>query len=281
MYRTLNTLRWVGPACALTLALGCNSAPSAPSSADNTAPSDQGANADGSTLKVNAPRAISPADDVRIDSRRPTMVLTNASGVFVNRAFSYEFQLLSDSGSVIASTTLPGGDGTTTWAYPDSLERDTAYRWQARAVHGDKVGPWSSSVRFFTVREPRTPDPSPGQRLPLPNMAHIVAETAARFPGAFANSCQEHGGSWEFMDRLIDRLREFDTRWGYNWKRAVPGDPSLDVINYHFGDGPDEGARDVYTVDVLLGHCGVPAPAWINITDFNGAGAMWTSRGRW
>lgn len=127
----------------------------------------------------------------------------------------------------------------------------------------------------------RTPDPEPGTQLPAPEMGHIVADIAARYPDALRNSCQEHGGSWEFMDLVVDALREQDTRWGYNWKRGNVGDPSLDVVNYHWGAGADEGSPEVYTFDVIMGHCGnYPSAAWINLTDPNGAGARWTGRGR-
>ena len=61
------------------------------------------------------------------------------------------------------------------------------------------------------------------------------------------------------MDRVIDALRLEDTRWGYNWKRGVVGDPSLDVIVYNYSAGPDEGNPNVYGVDILVGHCG-PSP---------------------
>ena len=127
----------------------------------------------------------------------------------------------------------------------------------------------------------RTPDPEPGTQLGAPNMAHVVAEIAASHPDALRNSCQEHGGSWEFMDLVVDALRRHDTRWGYNWKRGNEGDPSLDVVNYHWGPGQDEGSSDVYTFDVILGHCGdSPTAAWSDLTDPHGAGAKWTGRGR-
>ena len=48
----------------------------------------------------------------------------------------------------------------------------------------------------------------------------------AREPGRTANSCQEHGGSWQFMDQVVDTLRTYDTRWGYNGKRGNANDPS-------------------------------------------------------
>lgn len=129
--------------------------------------------------------------------------------------------------------------------------------------------------------ERRTPDPLPGLRLGLPDMTRVVEDVARRYPDALRNSCQENGGSWEFMDRLLDELRKHDTRWGYNWKRRTVGDPSLDVINYHWGIGPDEGSIEVYTIDVIMGHCGDnPSPMFMEITDHNGPGAMWTGRGR-
>jgi len=75
-----------------------------------------------------------------------------------------------------------------------------------------------------------------------------------------------------------------DTRWGYNWKRGVVGDPSLDVLAYHRYRGPDEGATEVYLVDIILGHCGdAPTATWIDITQVTreaGAIGRWTGRGR-
>ncbi len=56
------------------------------------------------------------------------------------------------------------------------------------------------------------------------------------------------------------RLRQFDTRWGYNCKRGNCPDISQDVVAYHAGAGPEvNGALETYTVDVIRGHCG-PQP---------------------
>ena len=62
-------------------------------------------------------------------------------------------------------------------------------------------------------------------------------------PGALANSCQSHGGSWQFMDQVVDTLRTYDTRWGYNGKRGNVNDPSHDAIAYNYGGGADQGGR--------------------------------------
>lgn len=115
-------------------------------------------------------------------------------------------------------------------------------------------------------------------------MAYIVEEVARDYPGALADSCQEHGGTWEFMDRVVDRLRQIDTRWGYNGKRGNAGDPSQDVIDYHYGAGPDEGSTDVYIIDIIAGHCGPdPGAAWVDQTQPTadaGTIGVWISRGR-
>jgi len=115
-------------------------------------------------------------------------------------------------------------------------------------------------------------------------MAAVVDEFARQHTSALRNSCQEHGGSWEFMDGLVDRLRQFDSRWGYNWKRGNVGDPSLDVITYNYGAGRDEGTTNVYIMDVIGGHCGSnPGPTWIDQTDATARGGgigRWTGRGR-
>jgi hypothetical protein len=115
-------------------------------------------------------------------------------------------------------------------------------------------------------------------------MEGVVHEIASRYPDALRASCQEHGGSWEFMDRLVDELRKHDTRWGYNWKRGNAGDPSMDIVDYHWGRGGDENSTEVYVVDVILGHCGDrPSAAWIDQTDatrHSGTIGRWTGRGR-
>ena len=117
--------------------------------------------------------------------------------------------------------------------------------------------------------------------IPLPEMYAVVARVAAEHPNALRSSCQDHGGSWEFMDLVVDELRQQDTRWGYNGKRGDVNNPSHDAIAYHFGGGPDQNSPDVHVVDIIGGHCGPdPGPAWINVTNFHGAGAAWTSRGR-
>ena len=120
---------------------------------------------------------------------------------------------------------------------------------------------------------------------PLPSYGEsVVRAVAAANPGALQNSCQDSGGSWQFMDQVVDTLRTYDTRWGYNGKRGNTHDPSKDVIAYHYGPGPDEGSTDVYIIDIIGGHCGsTPSPIWNDVTGVtlqSGTIGSWTSRGR-
>ena len=280
MYRIHKTLPWAGVACALAFTMACSSAPGSPASPNAVTNIDGALGPDGSTLKVSAPSVVSPVNDERLKSRQPTMTINNAKGTYAGGNFSYEFQILTDSGSVVASNTVSAGSASTIWAYTTDLARDTPYRWRARARMGSAFGPWSSTARFITVKENRA-ELGPNGRAPYPSWAAaVISQVAAQRPDLLGRSCQEGGGTWEFMDLVVDTLRLQDTRWGYNWKRGIVGDPSHDVLNYNWGSGADEGARTNYTFDIILGHCGTPSPAFIDITDPNGAGAVWTGRGR-
>jgi Bacterial Ig-like domain (group 2) len=137
------------------------------------------------------------------------------------------------------------------------------------------------TLRVRVVYGNRTPDPPPGQRLPIPNEFGTVQEAFAERPDLVARSCQpESGGTgtWEFMDFLVEKLRTKDLRWGYHGRRGLANDPARDEVAYHWGPGPDEGSRDTYAFDIMGGHCGSnPTPGWIDVTDL---GVIWLSRGK-
>src|SRR5690606_26963364 len=146
---------------------------------------------------------------------------------------------------MVAVLSAPRTGGSVTSVRMTPLAYATRYFWRAQASDGALTTPYSAATSFQTPLAPappptptpsptpnptpnpsptptpnptpnprpnppaggnRAPDPGPGQRLPLPNMYAVVEEVAAQYPGALRNSCQSHGGSWEFMDRLVDRL---------------------------------------------------------------------------
>ena len=142
------------------------------------------------------------------------------------------------------------------------------------ATVADTRGTLRMTVRYAY----RAPDPPAGQRLPMPDPWPYIRETANQYPQLLANSCQDAGGSWEFMDRLIDRLRQVDLRYAYNGRRGDPNFVGRDEVSYHYGAGASENSRDVYVWDVIAGHCGPsPQPNNLDMTEFGG---IWLTRGR-
>ncbi len=275
-------------------------------------------------VQLGVPTLASPAVNAAVDSLTPDLTVVNgvASGPLAGPV-SYRFDIALDSGfgQMVAVLTVPRSGGATTTARPTALSYNTTYFWRVSGSDGvtssSLAGPFAFRTPAAPVAPPPPPaapapapttpaapappatpttpvaprptgaraaNPAPGQRLPLPNMSSVVDDVARQYPGALRNSCQSHGGSWEFMDRLVDRLRTYDTRWGYNGKRGNAGDPSHDVVAYNFGADRDEGTTNVYIIDVIVGHCGSnPGPAFIDqtgVTAQQGSIGRWTSRGR-
>jgi hypothetical protein len=261
-------------------------------------------------VRIDPPTPLEPLGS--ITTNRPNFVVRNAtiSGPAGDVIYRFEIGTAADQPPAAVVTATPGGGGTTTINLGDLPWARTLF-WRVYATDGSTQSPYSAIVSFRTPAAPapapvpvptpapapgtgnaplpgggggRAPDPAPGQRLPLPNMFHVVQQVANARPDLLRNSCQEHGGSWGFLDLVVDTLRTYDTRWGYNWKRGNVGDPSMDVIDYHYGAGRDEGSTEVYIIDIIAGHCGSsPGPTWNDVTEVTRQGGTigrWTGRGR-
>ena len=274
----------------LMAGVACNTAPqaiTAPSA--SVGGSTAATNADGSTLKVNAPALISPVDGVRAEDRRPTLLWLNST-VKYNGGYidAYDIEL-STPAAVVYSRTVGISPEYGAHLIDMELDYDTVYSWRVRAHVGnpDSVGPWSSWTSFLSPTRPVAAGPPPGAavsggcsapisplgpgetRKPRPNDSDIVRAVANQFPAALRNSCQELGGSWEFMDRTVDALRAKDGRYAYNCKRGNCNDPSLDVASYFYANGDNvNGRAEVYIFDLIGGHCGpTPSVIWNDVTD--------------
>ena len=163
--------------------------------------------------------------------------------------------------------TAPGADGIfrTDWQLAHGAETFGELTWNDVAVTGcGEVGG--------------------GAQRALPDVRAIIEEVHASDPSMIAESCQDTGGNWRFMDAVVDRLRRDDDRWGYNGKRGNSGDPSRDAIDWHWGDDPREGSTNVYILDIIGGHCGPnPRPTFTDQTQATADGGTigrWTGRGR-
>ena len=132
-------------------------------------------------------------------------------------------------------------------------------------------------------------DPDPGTVLGLPDVAALIQRINAENPGLLITGSCPTGRKYEnnpWQDRLVDRLREYDTRFGYNAKPTRgPADnngftviAAGDEITYFYGSGQAQGSSQVYGIDVLFNHCGDrPELTFRLITD---EPMIWTGAGR-
>jgi hypothetical protein len=256
----------------LMAAAACSQAPqalTAPTGAVGASTAETAAG-DGSTLKVTAPALVSPVDGARAEDRRPTLVWLNSTGRYGSVGVAYDIELSSPT-EVVYTRTVGESPDIGAHLIDLELQYDTIYSWRVRAHLGgppDTFGPWTNWASFLSPSRPVAVAPPPGTntssscaaplspmgpgetRKPRPNHSHIANAVAGQFPHLLRNSCQEHGGSWEFMDRVIDALRAVDGRYGYNCHDQFQGSPQ------------------VYIFDIIGGHCG-PSPfvVWHDVTD--------------
>lgn len=124
----------------------------------------------------------------------------------------------------------------------------------------------------------RTPDPPAGERLPMPDVRGQVFQFAneaigrglfslnnlcpTRVAGPYRDAAHELEARKTqrnaYIDFIVSRLRQIDTRFGYNAKPTRAWVPSViagDEIAYHYGSDAPEGSPNTYAIDVLGGHC--------------------------
>jgi hypothetical protein len=273
----------------------------APSAVPGTA---SALNADGSTLKVSAPLALTPLFEQTNTALQPVLAAKGSTGHYVKDAsLSHRFQV-SDNESFATIVTSGNGasdaSGITRWTVDTALTANKRYVWRVRAEVGDGFGPWSNVMAFTTVGSggtpstpgsgggtttgPRTPDPAPGARLPLPDMRGVLAQ--------FSNTSQSCPRGLKYVnnpwqDRVIDTFRQTDTRWGYNGKptksaadnNGVPVVAAGDEAAYHYSGGADQGSFEVHLVDMLVNHCGDVATLTWRVFTGEEPG-FWTGAGR-
>ena len=279
--------------CAV-VAVGCESGMRSPVSPSAVVGSTAALNADGSNLKASAPLAISPLFEATSIPVTPTLSARAGAAVYqTGTVLSHRFQVSdTDSFAVILATGtgVTDASGVTRWTVDTALPLNKRVLWRVRAELADAVGPWSNVMPFSTTTGtvavappatggggttpttnlPRTPDPAPGVRLPLPDLSRLVGPAGGDFSNS--QSCPRGlkyiNNPWQ--DRVIDAFRQLDSRWGYNGKPVktaadnggVPVTAAGDEAAYHYSAGPDQGSRDVHLVDMLGGHCGSPSLTW-------------------
>lgn len=123
--------------------------------------------------------------------------------------------------------------------------------------------------------------------VPLADLSAEVQAYAAAHAAELEDSCVREGGSWAYLDGLVNHLRGIDPRVGWNGKRGDINDPSEDAIAYYHGDMGVmvHGSFNVYVVDVISCHCGPedgescnPGAAWNDVTTSLAKGAWLMER---
>src|SRR6478609_4934509 len=273
-------MKCVSVALCAVVAVACESGMRSPVSPSAVVGGVNALNADGSNLKVNEPLPITPLFEATNISINPTLTARGSSSNYVAQAglsVAHRFQV-SDSDSfaniLATGTGVTDASNVTRWTVDPALPASKRAVWRVRAELGDAFGPWSKVMAFTTAGAtaapptgpttgtgPRTPDPAPGVRLPLPDMR----ATLANF-GDASQSCPRGlkyvNNPWQ--DKVLDAFRQVDTRWGYNGKptrtaadnSGVPVVAAGDEAAYHYSAGPDQGSPEVHLVDMLNGHCG-------------------------
>jgi hypothetical protein len=265
-------------------------------------------NPDGTTLKATAPNAVFPLADSKDIPVEAILTAQQAKAKNLsNPRFPHRFQI-SDAdnfGNLLANDLGSIDDqGLVRYTSPP-LGNNKKVFWRVRAEQNDQPGPWSSTMSFTTVAPttttptgpttpttPTTPgnrpaDPAPGERLRLPDARPAIARAAGRL--STLNSCP-NGRKYEnnpWLDAMVDDLRTSDLRWAYNGKPTrtaadnggFPVIAAGDEISYNYGPAPDQGARTVFLIDTLAGHCG--ATPSTTYRDFTGEEpGFWTGAGR-
>lgn len=296
-------LRRLAVAGLALVVVSCSSPAGSPTSPSAEAGASQGLGPGGSTLKAAAPRLASPANGATV-SATPTLVAEPAASRFVGGPVStLRFQVSeSETFDTLADEGTASANAAGLVAYQVQRGQRAAARvyWRARAELDGAFGPWSATGTATITGTPapapspgggaRTPNPPAGQRLPLPDVRGLIAEWTAARPDLFPSQQCPRGVKYlnnPWQDYIMDRLRQLDTRWGYNAKPTrsaadnggFPVVAAGDEVLYNYGSNPDEGnTNEVYAVDILEQHCGTPRLTWRVFTGEEPV--RWTGAGR-
>ena len=282
----------------------CSGTPGGPTAPSAAAGGSVTAASDGSTLKTPAPRIVSPLGGASV-AATPTLVVEPTVGRYTTLIVRTARFQLSESAAFTTLTDEGTATGTVNGLITYTVQRAQGagrrIYWRARAELDGAGSPWSATAELVVIGSPgggnRTPNPPPGQRLPLPDMRNQIAQWTSERPDLFpAQQCplgvKYVNNPWQ--DYIVDRLRQIDTRWGYNAKPTrTPADnggravvAAGDEILYNWGSNADAGnTNEVYAVDMLTAHCGDkearPIPPSLTWRVFSGEEPVrWTGAGR-
>jgi hypothetical protein len=215
-------------------------------------------NADGTKLKANAPRPLSPQSAIRVSNLTPQLVLQNGAGTFDSSIpLSYVFEVFEVSGStqtlVVKSDPIQASSSQTTYTVPaNTLKVNKTYAWRAYAMYSGVQGSLSDGVTFRTPVPPPVDGPVSCGGSSGPS---IIGCVGAAYPSKLAKvSLQARKDNMEFIrDRIIETGICKGQDFGRNFKRGTP------VLSHDYLVWRQPGQHD-RGVDLASGYDDVSTP---------------------
>jgi len=196
---------------------------------------------------LNPPGPVSPVNNDRVTSRRPTLTVNDSERNAAIGPLSYEFQIGTDVAftKVVASGVSNESPGQTSFTAGSDLVADLQHYWRVRATDGDTTSAWAATQTFRTPNAAPSPGPTPSPG-PAPggpcasnNGPAIVNCIAAKYPQYLAAgvSLSQRQANMSFLrDRIIEACKCGGLDLGQNLKRGGP-DLSIDFLAWRQGGG--------------------------------------------
>jgi len=107
---------------------------------------------------LNPPGLVSPVNNERVTSRRPTLRVNASDRNAAVGSLSYEFQIATDQAftKTVAAGVVGEGSGQTTLEPGADLATDLQHFWRARAGDGETTSAWAGTQTFRTPAAPAT-----------------------------------------------------------------------------------------------------------------------------
>ena len=114
---------------------------------------------------LTAPGLVSPINNARVTTRRPTLTINDSDRNAGVGGVSYEFQVATDQAftRLVAAGIVDEAPGQTSFTPNGDLAYDLQHFWRVRASDGETTSAWAGTQTFRGMSSPTpSPSPSPG-----------------------------------------------------------------------------------------------------------------------
>jgi hypothetical protein len=199
--------------------------------------------------QLGAPRLISPINNQRTGSRRPTLAMGPPDRNASVGALGYDVQVSLDAAfaQIVSSGTVAEDGAQTNYTPASDLPPDRQHYWRARATDGETTSGWSGAQGFVTPAgssaPPPGPTPNPGPSgggscagHHGPTIVACIAQKYAAWRRPVGSLGERQANMMFLRDRIIEagKCGGMDLVW--NLKRGGP-ERSIDVIAWRRPDG--------------------------------------------